>query len=83
MAQDSLTIPFIQAQEQGVYRTVGEPFDITVMGIGVAKSETALQTTLARALQETIDDGSYAALLKKWNLPASSAATRAAINGAP
>ena len=82
MAQDSLTIPFIQAQEQGVYLAMGEPFDITVMGIGVDKSDTALQTSLAKALQEMIDDSSYAALLKKWNLPASSAATRAAINGA-
>ena len=61
---------------------MGEPFDITVMGIGVDKSDTALQTSLAKALQEMIDDSSYAALLKKWNLPASSAATRAAINGA-
>ena len=30
-----------------------------------------------------IDDSSYAALLKKWNLPASSATPRATINGAP
>jgi polar amino acid transport system substrate-binding protein len=83
MAQDSLTIPFIQAQEKGVYRTVGEPFDMTIMGIGVAKSDLALQTALASALQVMIDDGEYAALLTRWNLPASSAVSHATINGAP
>jgi polar amino acid transport system substrate-binding protein len=82
MAQDSLTIPFAQIQEKGVYRTVGEPFDMTVMGIGVAKSDLALQTTLAAALQAMIDYGEYAALLDKWNLPASSAVSHVTINGA-
>jgi polar amino acid transport system substrate-binding protein len=81
MAQDSLTIPFIQNQEKGVYRTVGEPFDMTVMGIGVTKSDAALQTDLAKALQAMIDNGEYAALLNKWNLPATSAVSRVTING--
>jgi polar amino acid transport system substrate-binding protein len=83
MAQDSLTIPYIQAQEPGVYRTVGEPFDMTIMGIGVDKSDVALQSALVKALQEMIDDTSYAALLKTWGLPDSSAIARATVNGAP
>jgi polar amino acid transport system substrate-binding protein len=83
MAQDSLTIPYIQAQEPGVYSTVDEPFDMTIMGIGVDKTDIALQASLAKALQATLDDGSYAALLKKWGLPASSAIPRVTINGAP
>lgn len=83
MAQDSLTIPYIQAQEPGVYQTVGEPFEITIMGIGVDKSDVSLQSALVKALQEMIDDGSYAALLKTWGLPASSAIARATVNGAP
>jgi polar amino acid transport system substrate-binding protein len=82
MAQDSLTIPFAQIQEQGVYRTVGEPFDMTVMGIGVTKSDLALQAALASALQAMIDDGEYAAMLGKWNLPATSAISRVTVNGA-
>jgi polar amino acid transport system substrate-binding protein len=82
MAQDSLTIPFIQSQEKGVYRTVGEPFEMTVMGIGVTKADRSLQAALAAALQAMIDDGEYAALLSKWNLPASSAVSRVTINGA-
>jgi polar amino acid transport system substrate-binding protein len=83
MVQDSLTIPYIQTQEPGVYQTVGEPFEMTIMGVGVDKSDAALQSALVKALQETIDDGSYAALLKTWGLPASSAIARAAVNGAP
>jgi polar amino acid transport system substrate-binding protein len=83
MAQDSLTIPYIQTQEPGVYQTVGEPFEMTIMGVGVDKSDAALQSALVKALQEMIDDGSYAALLKTWGLPASSAIARATVNGAP
>lgn len=83
MAQDSLTIPFIQAQEPGVYQTVGKPFDMTIMGVGVDKSDASLQNALVKALQSMIDDGSYAALLKTWGLPPSSAIARATVNGAP
>jgi polar amino acid transport system substrate-binding protein len=80
MAQDSLTIPFVQSQEKGVYQTVGEPFDLMVMGIGVTKGDTALQGALRAALQSMIDDGSYARLLKTWDLPPSSAIPRATVN---
>jgi polar amino acid transport system substrate-binding protein len=83
MAQDSLTIPYIQAQEPGAYLTVGEPFDMTIMGIGVDKTDLALRASLAKALQATLDDGGYAALLRKWGLPASSAIPRVTIDGAP
>jgi len=82
MAQDSLTIPYVQGQEAGVYATVGEPFDFVEMGIGVDKTDTDFQKRLAGALQGLIDDGSYASLLKKWGLPESSAIRRATINQA-
>lgn len=81
MVQDSLTIPFVMAQEPGTFATVGAPFDVLVMGIGVGKADAALQEALRSALQSLIDDGSYAALLKTWNLPASSALAKATING--
>jgi polar amino acid transport system substrate-binding protein len=83
MAQDSLTIPYVQAQEAGVYQTVGEPFDMTIMGVGVDKTDASLQGALVRALQAMIDDGSYAEILKTFGLPASSAIARATVNGAP
>lgn len=83
MAQDSLTIPYIQQSEQGVFTTVDQPINFSYMGIGVAKEDVALQKKLQQALQAMIDDGRYAALIKKWNLPAVSAVPKAMINSDP
>lgn len=83
MAQDSLTIPYIQNQEPGTYLTVGEPFDYTIMGIGVGKADTALQARIVTALQGLMDDGTYARLLRKWGLPPSSGMTKVTVNLAP
>jgi polar amino acid transport system substrate-binding protein len=80
MGMDSLTIPHVQAQEPGVYPTLGEPFKMTVKGIGVGKDNRSLQESLRSALQATIDDGANARLMAKWGLPASSALFRATIN---
>ena len=80
MAQDSLTIPYVQTQEPDAYRTVGEPFDMTLMGIGVSKADPALQDALRTALQAMIDDGSYAGLIAAWHLPPSSAVAKATID---
>ncbi len=82
MAQDSLTIPFIRSQEAGTYATVGAPFDYVSMGVGVGRDDTALQAKLSQAVQSLIDDGSYAKLLAKWGLPASSAVAKATISSA-
>lgn len=82
MAQDSLTIPYVQSQEAGAYVTLGEPFDYTIMGIGVGKDDTGLQAKLSQTMQGLIDDGSYAKLLAKWGLPASSGVAKATVNGA-
>lgn len=81
MVQDSLTIPYVQSQEQGVYATVGAPFDTTTMGIGVGKNATALQAALSKALQSMMDDGSYKALIEKSGLPANAAIAKATIDG--
>ncbi|ARU94467.1 ABC transporter substrate-binding protein [Tatumella citrea] len=83
MAQDSLTIPYIQQSEKGTYVTVGEPIDFSYMGIGVGKQNLVLQKKLQHALQAMIDDGSYAAMIKKWHLPANSAVPQAMINSQP
>lgn len=81
MVQDSLTIPYVAAQEPGTYAAVGQPFDVLVMGIGVNKADKDLQDKLQAALQGAIADGTYAALLRTWNLPASSALAEATIDG--
>ena len=80
MGMDSLTVPHVQSQEEGVYRALGEPFKMTVMGIGVAKDNKALQAALQSALQAAIDDGVYAKLMAKWGLPTTSAIARVTIN---
>jgi polar amino acid transport system substrate-binding protein len=78
---DSLTSPYVLAHETEKFVTVGEPLEYQVMGIGVSKDDKALQKDLAAALQKLIDDGTYAKLLQKWNLSASSALTKVTLNG--
>jgi polar amino acid transport system substrate-binding protein len=59
----------------GAYETAGAPFDnATKVGIAVAKDNPALLAALNKAMQAVVADGSYAALLAHWNLPASSSA---------
>ncbi|MEX3845480.1 ABC transporter substrate-binding protein [Paraburkholderia sp. BR10882] len=77
---DSLTIPFVIKQSGGQFVTVGEPLEFHLMGIGVNKADAALQQELAKAMQRAIDDGSYASLLIKWGLSASSAVPKVTIN---
>ncbi|MBP2169346.1 polar amino acid transport system substrate-binding protein [Erwinia toletana] len=83
MAQDSLTIPYIQQIEKGVFTTVDQPINFSYMGMGVSSDNVPLQKSLQQALQKMIDNGRYAALLKKWNLPAVSAVPAALINSKP
>ena len=46
------------------------PFDAnTKVGIALRKDDAALKSRLEAALQDMVKDGTYAALLKKWNLP--------------
>ncbi|MFP3584735.1 ABC transporter substrate-binding protein [Paraburkholderia sp. SIMBA_055] len=77
---DSLTIPYVIAQNRNAFVTVGDPIEYTSMGIGVAKGDATLQKQLAVALQSLVDDGSYAKLLKKWGLSPTSAITKVTIN---
>ncbi|MCY0389343.1 ABC transporter substrate-binding protein [Robbsia sp. Bb-Pol-6] len=81
--QDSLTVPRTLDQEKGKYLTVGEPFAYYEMGVGVGKQDAALQKRIAQALQQLIDDGTYAKMMAKWGLPASSALRQVTINDAP
>ena len=52
------------------YELAGPPFDAnTKVGIALRKDETELKARLNTALQDMVKDGTYAQLLKKWNLP--------------
>jgi len=58
-----------------VYELGSAPFDVnTKVGIALRKTDTALKTQLENAMQAMVKDGTYAALMKKWSLPAQSAA---------
>lgn len=55
------------------FALLGEPFNTdTKLGIGLSKQNPELRDALDASLKAMRDDGSYAALLKKWGLPASS-----------
>lgn len=62
------TLPYLMAQEPGAYAAIGAPMADGFTGIAVAKSDTALAAAIAGALDGMIADGSYAALLARWNL---------------
>jgi polar amino acid transport system substrate-binding protein len=66
--QGSETLPYVMAQEPGSYAAIGAPIADGLTGIAVAKDDTALAAAIADALDGLIADGSYAALLARWNL---------------
>ena len=65
------TIAAMMSENPDAYELAGEPFDAdTKVGIALRKDSTALKAKLEEAMQGLVKDGGYAALLKKWNLPA-------------
>jgi polar amino acid transport system substrate-binding protein len=79
--QGSETIPYAFAGEPNVYRVLGAPFTTGYQGIAIKKGETALRDAVAEALRAVIADGSYRAILTKYNLQ-DNAMTEPVINGA-
>jgi polar amino acid transport system substrate-binding protein len=65
------TIAAMMSENPDAYELAGEPFDAdTKVGIALRKDSGALRAKLDEAMQSLVKDGTYAALLKKWNLPA-------------
>ncbi len=55
------------------YQIAGKPFEeSTQIGIAVRKGDTAMHDAVAKAIAAVVQDGTYARLLAKYNLPASS-----------
>jgi polar amino acid transport system substrate-binding protein len=55
----------------GAAEIAGKSFDNdTLIGIAVRKGDTAMKSAVETALKASVADGTYAALLKKYNLPA-------------
>lgn len=61
------------------FEVAGGQTDAGPFGIGVGKENTQLRDALKEALDASIKDGSYAAVLKKWDVE-DSAVTKATIN---
>ncbi|MEJ1978079.1 MAG: ABC transporter substrate-binding protein [Acetobacteraceae bacterium] len=65
------TIAAMMSDSPDSYELAGEPFDTnTKIGIALRKDNPALKAQLDQAMQDIVKDGTYAGLLKKWNLPA-------------
>lgn len=60
------------AEVPNTFEVVGDEFESnTSIGLATRKAATELQASLNAAIDEVVKDGTYAELLKKWNLPAS------------
>jgi polar amino acid transport system substrate-binding protein len=69
------TVAALMHETPGAYATGGAPFDTsTKVGIAVRKDNPGLKAALEKAVQALVADGTYAALIKKWNLPPASSA---------
>lgn len=54
----------------GDFEVVGEQIEAGPLGIAVAKDDTDLRDALLAALERLIADGTYSALVAKWEMPA-------------
>jgi polar amino acid transport system substrate-binding protein len=77
--QGNETLPYVMSEEPNLYAPLGAAFAEQFTGIALAKDDTGLQTAIANALDALIADGSYKALLDKWQL-SSDAIEKATIN---
>lgn len=66
--QGSETLAYLKTQEKDMYKSVGKPITVQFTGMGVSKKKPGLSEALQVALQSMIDDGSYQAILDKWEL---------------
>lgn len=66
--QGGETIAYVNTVDSDAYHALGQPFVWQYNGIGIAKGNTAMVKAVSDALNQMMADGSYAALLKKWDL---------------
>ncbi len=66
--QGSETLPYIMGIEPNVYMPVGKAIAFQYTGMAFPVKEKGLQQAVAEALDGLIADGSYKALLAKWQL---------------
>ncbi len=76
---DSAVGNYLAQQAHGKFKQVGDLTKTRRKGIVVPKGATGLRDAIQGAVQKLIDDGTYAAILKKYN-EGSGALTKATIN---
>lgn len=64
--QGSETLPYLLSLEPNTYVIVGKPFTSVYQGMAFAKKDTALRDAVAKAFKGMLEDGSYDAVLAKW-----------------
>ena len=76
MLADSPVVAYAVTTTDGALEAVGEPYDTAPYGIVLAKNQGDFSKAVQGAVQSLIDDGSYAAILEKWNVSEGEKATR-------
>jgi polar amino acid transport system substrate-binding protein len=66
--QGNETLPYVMGLEPNTYFPVGAPIALQYTGIALPVNEKGLQQAVAKALDALIADGTYKALLVKWQL---------------
>ncbi|MEU8874623.1 ABC transporter substrate-binding protein [Streptomyces javensis] len=74
------TVVYQAEMSHGRFRTAGEPYRFLPYGILINKEEPTLVRAVRGALQKLIDNGTYAKILKQWNI-GSGALKSATVNG--
>ncbi|MEU0569943.1 ABC transporter substrate-binding protein [Nonomuraea sp. NPDC005983] len=74
------TITYQAGQSGGRMKQVGQPYRFLPYGILVNKEDQTLVQAVQRALQQLMDNGSYAKILAKWQM-SSGALDKAMVNG--
>lgn len=78
--QDYPVAVYNTRESKGKFEVVGEQNLANPLGIAVSKKNTQLRDTVQKAVQATIDDGSYKQLIDKYQTP-QGAIEKATING--
>jgi polar amino acid transport system substrate-binding protein len=68
MLADSPVISYAVTTTNGVVEAVGEPWDTAPYGIVLAKNQGQFAQAVQGALHALMADGTYKAILQKWNV---------------
>jgi polar amino acid transport system substrate-binding protein len=68
MLADSPVVAYAVTTTEGALEAVGAPYDTAPYGIALGKDQGQFSEAVRGAVQSLIDDGTYAAILEKWNV---------------